>query len=523
MSTAHPPSASAMSADSPLGGRATRILRYTVLALSGVVGIAWLATAVVHAADRFGVGHGQGVWMALGAAALDGTLYPPLYEHGMVGGTRWMPAPILLQAALDGVSGDPLLAQRLAGALVAVPLYGLGYVILRRFEVGRVLAIGLLACVLATPAGFAAALDGGADQLAVLCQLGALALVFWSTGRRAAAAAGALCALALLAKLTAIWAVVAIALVLLVRERRRAVPFLATYVIVAAALLGATEFASRGRFTDNVLALGGSGFEGLGAVAGEAPGRVLMIAQDFDQAVWLLAPLAVLALARAVTAKGIDVFHVAWLAAVAVLVVTLADIGAWFNHTLDVAFLTVLLAARVTAGSDSASVTLRAVATVTVAIGLAGAIFTPADGTFSPRAALVSLAHRETGSDYPARPLAGIVSDDDTVLTEDPGLAVSLGRRPVVLDPFMLARLDVERPEVAEALARRVEEQEFDTVVLINRLAESRFWYTDIHLGPRVSTAICRAYRQSGAVGGQVLYTPRPRNLSSATLSSCFD
>jgi len=321
-----------------------------------------------------------------------------------------MPAPILLQAALDGVSGDPLLAQRLAGALVAVPLYGLGYVILRRFEVGRVLAIGLLACVLATPAGFAAALDGGADQLAVLCQLGALALVFWSTGRRAAAAAGALCALALLAKLTAIWAVVAIALVLLVRERRRALPFLATYVIVAAALLGATEFASRGRFTDNVLALGGSGFEGLGAVGGEAPGRVLMIAQDFDQAVWLLAPLAVLALARAVTAKGIDVFHVAWLAAVAVLVVTLADIGAWFNHTLDLAFLTVLLAARVTAGSDSASVTLRAVATVTVAIGLAGAIFTPADGTFSPRAALVSLAHRETGSVYPARPLAGIVS-----------------------------------------------------------------------------------------------------------------
>jgi hypothetical protein len=38
-------------------------------------------------------------------------------------------------------------------------------------------------------------------------------------------------------------------------------------------------------------------------------------------------------------------------------------------------------------------------------------------------------------------------------------------------------------------------------VVLINRLAESRFWYTDIHLGPSVSTAICRAYRQSGAVG----------------------
>jgi len=54
-------------------------------------------------------------------------------------------------------------------------------------------------------------------------------------------------------------AVAAIAVVLLVRERRRAVPFLATYAVVAAALLAATEWASDGRFTDNVLTLGGSG------------------------------------------------------------------------------------------------------------------------------------------------------------------------------------------------------------------------------------------------------------------------
>jgi len=87
----------------------------------------------------------------------------------------------------------------------------------------------------------------------------------------------------------------------------------------------------------------------------------------------------------------------------------------------------------------------------------------------------------------------------------------------------MLARLDVERPEVAEAIAQRIERQEFDVIALINPLARSRFWYTDIHLGPTVSTAICKAYRQSGTVGGQMLYTPRTRNLASATLASCFD
>jgi hypothetical protein len=511
----HPPPCSALPADSPLGRDATRVLRYAVLLLSAVVALAWLVTVVVHAADRYGVGHGPGVWIALGDAALDGTLYPPLYEDGYVGGTRWMPAPILLQAALDRVTGDPLLAQRLAAVFIAVPLYGLGYFVLRRFGVDRVLAVGLLACVLATPAGFAASLNVGADQLAVLLQLGALALIVGSGSRRAASAAGALCAVALLAKLTAVWAVAAIALVLLVRERRRIVPFLGTYGVVAAALLGATKRASDGRFTDNVLALGGSGIEGIGT------GRVFLMAQDYDQAIWLLVPLAVLVLIRALAARHVDVFHAAWFAAFAVLVITFADIGAWFNHTLDLAFLTVLLAGRITVESGSASAALRTVAALTITIGLAAALLTPTD-EFSARAALLSVARGETASDFSARPLEGVVSQRETLLAEDPGLPISLGRRPVVLDPFMLARLEGERPEVVEALTRRVERREFDVVVLENTLAVSRFWYTEVHLGPTVSTAICRAYRRVGTVAGQVLYTPRPRNLASATLSTCF-
>ena len=516
----HPSPSSDLPADSLFGHHATRVLRYAVCALSALIALTWLVTVVFHASDRYGVGHGPGVWMAVGHAALEGTLYPPLYEDGFVGGTRWMPAPIVLQAALDGATGDPLLAQRLGAALVAVALYGLGYVILRRFGVDRVLAVGLLACVLATQAGFAASLNVGADQLAVLLQLGALMVIVGSRSRRAASAAGALCAVALLTKFTAVWAVAAIAVVLLVRERRRAVPFLATYAVVAAALLAATEWASDGRFTDNVLTLGGSGVTDASAVAFDAPGRVFSIAHDYDQAVWLLVPLALLAVIRALAARSVDVFHAAWLAALAVLIVTLADIGAFFNHTLDLAFLTVLLAGRVTVEPGLASVSLRTVAALTIVVGLPGALFTPDEGAFSPREALLSVARGETASDFPARPLKGVVREGESVLAEDPGLPVSLGRRPVILDPFMLARLETERPKVVESLARRIKRREFDVIVLMHTLA-SRWWYTEIHLGPTVSMAICRAYRRAGTVAGQVLYEPRPRNSSSDARSAC--
>ena len=131
----------------------------------------------------------------------------------------------------------------------------------------------------------------------------------------------------------------------------------------------------------------------------------------------------------------------------------------------------------------------------------------------------MSVARGESASDFPAHPLEEPCPKASPCWLNT-GLPVSLGRRPVILDPFMLARLEAERPEVVEALARRIERREFDVVVLIYNLT-SRWWYTDIHLGPTVSTAICRAYQRVGMVAGQVLYTPRPRNPPSVTQPTC--
>ena len=98
-------------------------------------------------------------------------------------------------------------------------------------------------------------------------------------------------------------------------------------VVVAAALLGASEWASDGRFTDNVFALGGSGITGLGAVA-RAPGRAYSTRRTSTRPSGSSFHLPRLH-SGALLLRDLDVFHAAWFAALAVLVVTLADVGAW--------------------------------------------------------------------------------------------------------------------------------------------------------------------------------------------------
>ncbi len=54
-------------------------------------------------------------------------------------------------------------------------------------------------------------------------------------------------------------------------------------------------------------------------------------------------------------------------------------------------------------------------------------------------------------------PLEGLVTREDTLLSEDPSIPVLLDQTPVVLDTFMLLRLDRDDPDQTEELRRRIE------------------------------------------------------------------
>ena len=105
--------------------------------------------------------------------------------------------------------------------------------------------------------------------------------------------------------------------------------------------------------------------------------------------------------------------------------------------------------------------------------------------------------------------LAGVVSDDERVLSEDPFVPASRGQRPVVLDSFMLITLLERHPEWRRDIVERIESAEFDKIVLYYVPDEAPQWYRRVHLGPDVVGAIEARYRPARHVDGYWIYVPR--------------
>ena len=96
-------------------------------------------------------------------------------------------------------------------------------------------------------------------------------------------------------------------------------------------------------------------------------------------------------------------------------------------------------------------------------------------------------------------PLEGPVTREDTLLSEDPSIPVLLDQTPVVLDTFMLLRLDRDDPDRTEELLRRIEGKAFSKVVLIRELDVTDDWWRTNHFGPRMIRSIARNYSLTSA------------------------
>lgn len=468
----------------------------------------WLLVAVAHADDAFGNDKVSGTWLVLGKAADEGTLYPPLYDGEQYGGTRWMPLPILAYALAHRIGGDGYWTAKLLVYVTGVALLAVLYLALRAVGVPRDIGAGLVAVVLLVPVGFDAVTTIAGDALPTLVQLGALLVVYRHRERLTAhtvVLAAVLAALGLLAKLSAVWGPLAILLVLSFASRRLAVVFAAVTTALVASGAAATELVSEGRFSENLTALAFAGSSsGAGQLAIDGPTRFMSLLQSFAGGIWLLVPLAILALFRSLDRRRLTAFELGLLLACVVTVVVLADRGAYTNHLLDVVVLVPVVAGSlcgvVGVVGAWASTLLRATIVVALAVALA------TDVRHDAREALTDL---RGGSEalYGAEQLRGAVPPGATLLAQDPGVPYALGRRPVVTDAFMLPRIAATRPEAIETLRRRIEDQEFDLIVLVNPVTHPPF-YGDGDFGPRLASTLCRRYRESDAVGGYLVYVP---------------
>jgi hypothetical protein len=471
----------------------------------------WALVVSVHVADGYRVDHVTGAWMALAQAADAGELYPPLHEDGRFGGTRYMPLALVAYTGVAQLTGEYVVSGKLLAATTLMLILALVWSTARWLGADRRLALACAGATIAPFPGFFAGTTMYGDALPVLLQLAAVAIVLRRGGRRWAAAAGILAALAITAKVSAVWGGTAVLLCLLLRDRRSIPVFVLSSAATGSSVLALVEVVSGGRFSENIRTLASSGFSGTNALLIDTPQKLVELLAVRADGTLLLLPFAVVLLVVAAVRRRLDAVTLTLVPALAVTIVVLNDAGTDFNHLLDLAVLTPLV---IVAGhAHWRSGALSVVVSLALAAGTTLSLWELRHDVREAAAALVS---REVPARYHLPRLPEHVSG--SLFSEDPGVAVDNGRRPVVLDAFMLLRLLNERPDWKRELIERFERHEFDTVVLIQDLERARTWWSTSHLGTDVARTISRNYvlqrRLPGPVFSYHIYVPRVRGAS---------
>jgi hypothetical protein len=464
--------------------------------LAVVLGLSLGAATVarIPAAMRSGndLNHVSGAWITLGDDLARGDPYRPLRGPDGFGGTRFFPLAIAAHGALVRLGADPVRAGMAlsvaAGAALVLALGAIG----RRAEHPRAAATALACLPLA---GFAVQLgiaSARGDLLAAALEAAGVAALGRGPSRRALAGAGLALGAALAAKPTAIAAIAAaVAWLLLRRERREALALGALSAAVGAALLGAAELASAGRFSSVVLACAGGG--GTLRDALHAPARLAELLLHEDRGGLLLLAAAVLVAATGPRRPGLAEL---WLGgALLALLGVLASPGTGANHLAEAeAAAGAVLAVRA-AGVGAAARLARGAAP---AIAAAGVVLAIALGRADAAGSRLADARR-------AATLAG----GGPFLSEDPLVPLAAGARPILLDAFMYRLAAGRDPAFGRPLEDAVSRGAFRAVVLLHDPAEDRDGWYERQLGARAIAAIAARYAIAGRAGPYVVLLPR--------------
>jgi len=488
------------------GGRATTLLQVALSALGISLLVSWLILAVVHVDDRYNVGWVEGSRMALARSAGSGDLFPPLYDGHRYGGTRFMPVPIVLHAGVAHFTDEYLTSGKILAYVSTGLLLGLTFLVLKRMGLHSPAAAALTGGILATLPGLLAATTVQGDSLSVLFQLGAVALIGGSKERRSTLLAAGLCTLAIASKLSAVWAPPAIVLWLLIRDRRRVLPFLGALALLLVATFALLQIVTDGRLLANLAELT---FAGVGGVSDalRSPLRLLQLVVDGAPVLLVLAPFALVGEPLIAGRSGLSIFYVALLTAILSLLVILSDRGTLHNHLLDITVLTFIVVGRV--WSLSARGEPSRVLPSLVAVAVLWGVGASAVVVVRPdlQAAAGSVFQGQDPSTDDRAELAGEVGRHETLLAEDPYVPTSLGRTPVVLDAWVLLRLTRSHPGWVADLAGRIQDHAFDKIVLVYPITFEA-WYRELHFGQVVSEAIRENYRFAGRRAGYYVYVP---------------
>lgn len=469
-------------------------LRFLALLLIGSA----LLLALLHGNDLYAAHQGPGIWMALARYLNDGILYPPLQQDGFYGGSRYTPLFFSLTAALAWIAPNYLVAAKLAAFVSVAVLTGAVAAAIRQMT-GRWNEVPLAVLLLAFPQGLGSLLNPHADALSAGLAIWGLVILGPQPTLERVVGSSLLFVLALLTKFSTLAAPAAAFFFLLLSNRRLTVLLVLGCILLGLGSLGLIEWLSRGRFLENLRALGGGGSD-LNSVL-LAPVRMVQALQVSRGFAVLLPLLAAALLFRArLLCWGLWDWY--YLTALIFTLLVYTSLGTADNHLLELEAASVLFLARVIStpiASDGLEQMLQPVLAVAILAALLLGFY-PHAGTWR--------AGQQEGV-ITEQQIDAVIPPDARLLAEAPAIPVLRGQRPVILDAFAFGVLARTGKIDDAALAERIRRHEFDVLIMLGRTdIPGQTFCPDDHLGPRVTHAILDSYRFDRMLGVYALFVP---------------
>lgn len=441
--------------------------------------------------------HVSGTWIALANDLRHGVFYRAPFGPLGYGGTRFFPLLFCLQALGMKLTGGWRVPGYLLSALSVVSLLAAVFYFLRRFEVGRWLALGGVLAVLAGSSVQDSLLTLREDGMAAALNLWAIALCVGPEGpsRRRLYLSVVLFALAFATKPTSVCGAAAIVLfLLLTRGTRAAWPFFLAVLAAFAAVLIAIEWGSAGRaFEAMRLTLA------TGTGAGSLLQSPLALAEAL-QGYWAEIILLVLAGGTLLLSPrgALRVPGLLFLCTLVVTLVIFSSEGTAGNHLIELHVAAVLLFVTWAAQAAVSDIGIGVLAVVCIVAGL-GLVNEHRDADFVPvRQNLAAVVGTIGSAKLP-------------ILSDSPLVPVVAGQQPYVLDAFMLRVIQEKKPGFANPLWDKMRQRQFSAIVLMDdpTSAQGRDTYSTYHFGRPFLEELQANYVAADSGGDYFLYLPR--------------
>lgn len=439
--------------------------------------------------------HVSGAWTVLASDLANGIFYRPLFSESIgTGGTRFFPLFFSLHAVIIKMFGNATVAGHFVSLLSGTLVITILYRMLRHLGQKKIITITLLSFLILTKTmlhGFTA-IRG--DLLPLFFNILGLYLIYSDKFDKSKSLVfGSICfVLAFSAKITAINGVTAVFLWKLVNRENKDAFRVALYtglgMIFSFFLF---QLLSEGRMIEifKVCSSGGTNIVSLV----KAPIKFIKYLTSSDLISSILLIWVFIQSGRFKISNKNSLFYLFFIMSLAQILILFASPGINYNHFVDIATASLLII--------SLNIDKDKFVYPMILISLFIILFSMDNFSFE-------LENFKNSNKKYSHELISYVAQHESVLCEDPFVAIKSSEKAYLLDAFMYKFIIRKYPEAKTELLSKIKEREFNLIVLMKDPKNEMKWYEDTHFNKEFLELLFENYKLEKNISGQIIYKP---------------